>query len=177
VSGRRDIASADGGKFLHVCGICVKKLKVMESFTAEQIEEMRRWMSEVQSIGEFQTKLNETFHTHLTFLQTRLLMNDFGLELKPKAEEKPPAHSSVADNESARAQALEGEMMNGVQVTVDPVTRPGMFANGSVVFTDGVQATWALDQLGRVQLHPSQVGYQPSESDLAAFRTALQQKL
>ena len=149
----------------------------MESFTAEQIEEMRRWTSEVQSIGEFQTKLNETFHSHLTFLQTRLLMNDFGLELKPKATEKSPASSAIAEEENPTKQALEGEMVNGVQVTVDPVTRPGMFANGSVVFSDGVRATWALDQLGRVQLKPSQVGYQPSESDLAAFRASLQQKL
>jgi hypothetical protein len=52
-----------------------------------------------------------------------------------------------------------------------------MVVSGSVVFSDGVKATWALDQLGRLALDPGQSGYQPSAEDVDAFQQELSTQL
>jgi hypothetical protein len=64
-----------------------------------------------------------------------------------------------------------------VTVTVDELTQPGTLASGQVTFSDGNKAVWAFDELGRLQVIPRQRGYQPSEQDVRAFQSALQNEL
>lgn len=145
----------------------------MAQFTNEQIDQIRAWCQEVSSISDLQTRINETFKTHLTFLDTRFLMDDFDLQLATHTE-APALKKGTAES------PLEGELVgaaNAVQVSVDPVTRPGMMVNGNVTFSDGQSATWSLDQLGRLGIKPSQSGYKPSAEDIAQFQEALQEKL
>jgi hypothetical protein len=44
-------------------------------------------------------------------------------------------------------------------------------------FTDGKSAQWYLDQTGRLGLVAKEQGYRPSQEDLAAFQTQLQEEL
>lgn len=138
------------------------------SFSDEQIAQMRRWMNELHSIGELQSKIQATFAKRLTYLETRFLMDDLHLQFPQPAEAKPNKPSAAP---------LEGSLVGSVTVSLDPVTRPGMLVNGSVTFSDGQKATWGLDQLGRVALQPETSGYRPSDNDRIEFQSALQKQL
>jgi len=61
-----------------------------------------------------------------------------------------------------------------VSVELDRLIKPGAIVSGTVTFSDGVTATWMLDQLGRLAIDPSQPGYRPSDADNEAFVRALQ---
>jgi hypothetical protein len=65
----------------------------------------------------------------------------------------------------------------GVKVEVDRLVRPGAVVSGSVTFSDGMTAKWALDQLGRLVLDASKKGYQPPASDVQAFQQELSAQL
>ena len=145
----------------------------MAKFSQEQIAQMREWVKQVRSVSEFQSKLNEAFDMHLTYLETRFLMDDLDLQIVSETENKEEKPEASTDKESTPDEAIGGS----VQVTVDPVTRPGMVFNGSVTFSDGQRGSWGLDQLGRISLKPEQHGYRPSQEDVAAFQQSLQQQL
>ncbi len=145
----------------------------MSKLTEDQINQIRTWIPQMHSISEFQTKLNETFHQHFTYLETRFILDDLDLEIKKT--EKKLSENPVKLSEEISENPLP--VCGGVQVNVDPVTRPGMVCNGTVTFSDGQKAQWSLDQLGRLGLKPSQQGYQPSQEDISAFQENLQQKL
>lgn len=145
----------------------------MAKFTQEQIAQMREWVKEVRSVSDFQSKLNEAFDMHLTYLETRFLMDDLDLQLASETEVQKEENTSS----EAKAKPAPENMGGSVQVSVDPVTRPGMVFNGSVTFSDGQKASWGLDQLGRISLKPAQQGYRPSQEDVVAFQEGLQQQL
>ena len=145
----------------------------MENFSQEQIAQMREWSKQIRSVSEFQSKLNEAFDKHLTYLETRFLMDDLDLQLAAEPEIKEETSTTSADKTVQNPENFGGS----VQVSVDPVTRPGMVFNGSVTFSDGQRGSWGLDQLGRISLKPEQQGYRPSQEDVAAFQESLQQQL
>ena len=69
----------------------------MAKFTQEQIAQMREWAKEVRSVSDFQSKLNEAFDMHLTYLETRFLMDDLDLQLASETEvQKEESTSSEA---------------------------------------------------------------------------------
>lgn len=145
----------------------------MANFSQEQIAQMREWIKQVHSVSDFQSKLNETFDMHLTYLETRFLMDDLDLQIASETEAQKETQPSSKQQENVLPEAMGGS----VQVTVDPVTRPGMVFNGSVTFSDGQKGSWSLDQLGRIGLKPHQQGYRPSQEDVAAFQESLQRQL
>ncbi len=145
----------------------------MAKFSQEQIAQMREWVKQIRSVSEFQSKLNKAFDMHLTYLETRFLMDDLDLQLMSEPETKEEKPETSTDKEDTSTEATGGS----VQVSVDPVTRPGMVFNGSVTFSDGQRGSWGLDQLGRISLKPEQHGYRPSQEDVAAFQQSLQQQL
>ena len=145
----------------------------MANFSQEQIAQMREWVKQVHSVSEFQSKLNAAFDSHLTYLETRFLMDDLDLQLASEPEVQDATQDSTSDPATSPSETIDGS----VQVSVDPVTRPGMVFNGSVTFPDGQRGSWGLDQLGRISLKPEQHGYRPSQEDVAAFQRSLQQQL
>ena len=77
-------------------------------------------------------------------------------------------------------EALNAEPMpgaGGVSVDVDRIMRPGALVSGSVVFSDGVKATWALDQMGRLALGGTDKTYRPSAQDIQEFQTTIAREL
>lgn len=131
--------------------------------TEEQLVEVAGWVKGGASLSDVQKRLEEVFGIRITYMETRLLVDDLDLEL---ASQGP----SFAEIKPAAAAA---DAAGGVRVSLDKVTRPGSLVSGSVTFSDGVGAQWALDQMGRLSLNASQQGYRPSDADLQEFQKEL----
>jgi hypothetical protein len=128
----------------------------------DQVSSLKQWASEGASMSDLQRHLKEDFGFTLTYMDTRFLILDLGIELieekkeEPKAEEKPAPISTGA-----------------VSVTMDTLTLPGALVSGKVTFSDGETAIWMLDQTGRPGLDPDTPGYRPVQEDIIEFQRQL----
>ncbi len=116
----------------------------------------------------------------------RLLVIDLGLKVRDRvarpartAEVKPTADEEEEDfaAETSEAEFAGLPSGSGVRLDVDRVTKAGALVSGTVRFSDGVSASWALDQFGRLLLQASRPGYQPSRQDMASFQQELRAAL
>lgn len=173
--------------------------------TEAQAEVARGWLKDGVKLSDFQKRLEKEFGLRLTYMDTRLLVDD--LRVVPKDVEPPKAPEPVASTAPAGAtttttaqaypagtlpspgafgtpsvaQPASGSAASpagsGVSVTVDSITRPGALASGSVTFSDAQKAQWYLDQTGRFGMVPPQKGYRPSQEDLQQFQMLLDREL
>ncbi len=111
---------------------------------------------------DLQRRVKEEFDISLTYMDTRFLVLDLGINLveamveEPKIEEKPaPTPTGL------------------VSVTMDTLALPGALVSGKVEFSDGETAIWMLDQSGRPGLDPDTAGYRPSQPDVMEFQKQL----
>lgn len=128
----------------------------------DQIAALKQRAAEGATMSDLQRQLKEEFGISITYMDTRFLILDLGIELveEPKAEvkleEKPaPVPTGV------------------VTVTMDTLTLPGALVSGKVTFSDGETAIWMLDQTGRPGLDPDTPGYRPSQEDIMEFQVQL----
>ena len=114
-------------------------------------------------MSDLQRHLKDEFGFSLTYMDTRFLVLDLGIELieEPKAE--------VKKEEEKPAPVPTGE----VTVTMDTLTLPGALVSGKVTFSDGETAIWMLDQTGRPGLDPDTPGYRPKQEDIIDFQQQL----
>jgi hypothetical protein len=151
--------------------------------TDEQKETIIRWADEDGiNMGDIQSRLKTELGISVTYLETRFLLEDHGIELKPPApeEEEDDAEADLNEVEALLAgDDLDDLPMPGgkVTVTVDTVTVPQAMASGKVTFSDGGTALWYVDQMGRLGLDPATPGYRPSEGDIVAFQRELQRAM
>lgn len=153
------------------------------NLTAEQQQTVASWVKEGLKVSEIQDRLEKQLGLRVTYLEVRMLVDD--LKLVPKDQERPaaPAQAVVAPAEPGEAapQAPAAEpdtpLPGGVALTVDTVARPGALVSGHVSFSDGQQADWFMDQMGRLGLAPKQQGYRPSPEDMQAFQMQLEREL
>ncbi len=129
-----------------------------------------RWLSEGDSLSQIQSKLKSELSISMTFMEVRFLIDDLDLELK---KEDP---APVKEEETKGNTPLD-EVQNGVTVDVDSLITPGALASGSVSFSDGTNAKWQLDQMGRLGLTGVDEGYQPPPEDMQDFQLQLQEAL
>lgn len=115
-------------------------------------------------MSDLQRHLKEDFGHTLTYMDTRFLILDLGIELieETKAEEK---------KEEKPAPVPTGK----VTTTMDTLTLPGALVSGKVTFSDGETAIWMLDQNGRPGLDPDTAGYRPVQEDILEFQTQLRE--
>lgn len=164
--------------------------------TPEQTQSVAQWLETGASIAEVQRRIREEFDIALTYMDTRFLIDDLGLNLAPPPKKEPPpvppAESKTGDD-SIDPEFVDdtGDLSDlpsaetddplgaggSVSVDVDRVTRPGTVVSGSVTFSDGNSGKWALDQLGRLVFEANVSGYRPSEADLQAFQRELSAQL
>lgn len=156
------------------------------SLTSEQKETVSRWLAGGDSLADIQQKLSDELGVSMTYMEVRFLIDDLGLTLKeaprppepvvPAPEPVPPAAlgEEPADLEEAEAIPAAG---GGVSVEIDRLNRPGSVVSGSVTFSDGTKAKWALDQMGRLMLDAAQPGYSPNPKDVQAFQQELSLQL
>ena len=163
--------------------------------TSEQKKTVSEWVANGDGLSEIQRKLAGEFKITMTFMDVRFLVDDLGVTLKnkpvfePKAKPMSPADVAGAGpepdlpDEEAEEPAVEPEpatadgALSGVSVDIDMVTKPGTVVSGTVVFSDGVKAAWALDTYGRIALTSSKEGYKPGPADIRAFQTELGKQL
>ncbi len=89
---------------------------------------------------------------------------DLPVDEPPFDEELPPEDPAPAG-------------LGSVKVDVDRLTRPGTLVSGTVAFSDGVSAKWAMDQYGRLMLDAADKTYKPSPADVQAFQAELGMQL
>jgi hypothetical protein len=154
--------------------------------TDEQKAAVKQWVSEGAGLSEIQKKLTDQFQMSMTYMDVRFLILDLGLTVKEsqkgfakrdsligkQAEAGGPAEEDVEEEE-----ALDAGGPSRVSLSVDRITKPGSVVSGTVTFSDGVKATWFIDQFGRLALESSKPKYRPSREDLAEFQQALKSAL
>ncbi len=151
-------------------------------------ETIARWINEGMKLAEIQKRMDTELHITITYMELRLLVNE--LQVMPK--DPPPAPTPIL--KTAPAQPVggstsgapnaptpaPGQSMPGpgkLSISVDALARPGAMVSGNVQFSDGMSATWQLDQMGRLGLAAKQPGYRPSPADLQEFQIALENEL
>lgn len=149
----------------------------------EQKQRVREWVGEGCGLSELQRRLDTELGVKLTYMDVRFLIIDLGVQLAEEREAAPPAPPledvpavPPPEEPPVAADPLD-PATGGVSVELDRIVKPGSVVSGTATFSDGVTASWWLDQLGRLALDAGQPGYQPSPEDLQAFqeeiRTAL----
>ncbi|MBK1791506.1 hypothetical protein [Persicirhabdus sediminis] len=137
------------------------------SLSPEQVEQISQWIDGGCQLAELQKKIDAELGIRITYMDTRFLVSDLGLEIKSPTEEKVAADAP-----------LQQKVATGhVTVSVDEIVKPGALVSGQVEFADGERAIWYLDQEGRLGLDADTPGYQPSENDVMSFQTQLQSLL
>ncbi len=150
-----------------------------------QKQTIQKWIADGLTLSEIQKRLSSELGISITYMETRFLMDDLKLQPKDKAVEKPAElktpptsaggplpHELPEEPEEIPAEQPAGA--GGVSVTVDQIARPGALISGKVTFSDGKSAQWHLDQMGRLGVAPEEKGYKPSQQDVLAFQTELQ---
>jgi len=158
--------------------------------TDEQKTAVAQWVKEGDGLSEVQKRLRSEFDISMTYMDVRFLIIDLDLTLKeddppaPEPEPEPaPAPAPAPEPplgplaEAAKPGAEAPALGGSVSVDVDRIMKPGAVVSGTVTFSDGRHATWAVDQMGRLALDAGDAEYRPSEQDLAEFQTALRDAL
>lgn len=156
--------------------------------TDEQKQSIFQWISDGATLSQVQTRIKSEFGISMTFLDVRLLVNDIGATLSSPAPQEKPKNDSTAEeatatpNDSAAPPLVDesGEPVvpaGTVSMELNAVAIPGTMVSGSVTFSDGMHAKWSIDQMGRFQLEPDQLGYRPSDEDLQEFQLQLREAL
>ncbi len=141
-----------------------------KDLTPVQVEQIKVWASEGDQLANIQRKINSDFgiSPSVTYLDTRFTLIDLGIELISPDEPEPKKP------EETKEKLVPQEY---VDATVDKIVRPGYLASGSVVFTDGMKATWGIDQMGKLNVDPQEPGYKVTDADTIAFQELLRDKL
>ena len=147
-----------------------------------QKETVIRWIAEGRKLAEIQNLFHAELGLRLTYMETRLLVDD--LKLTPKDAEAPkrvdlaaPTAAVAPGGVSPEPEAPAAPAAAGAgkaSLTVDQIAVPGSLASGNVTFSDGKSAQWYLDEMGRLGLAPKEKGYRPAPEDVQAFQTELQ---
>lgn len=154
------------------------------------------WIKEGSGISDVQKGIQREFGLAMTYLDVRMLIDDLKLSVKDKVEEakasktigavsKPglPGDAEDADPVAAGDDAPPGlddagiPGATGVSIEIDRLNKPGAVVSGSVVFSDGVKASWEVDTMGRMGLRSDKPGYRPSQADIQAFQQELSSQL
>lgn len=138
--------------------------------TPEQKASVTDWVKSGMALSDIQKQLESEFGVRMTYMDVRFLVDDLNLEL----EDEGPEFDQPKVDDDLGAQPGGSGTPGEVSVTLDKVARPDALVSGSVTFSDGVKSQWSLDQTGRLALHPSQPGYQPSQEDVQKFQQELQ---
>jgi hypothetical protein len=133
-----------------------------KQLSTEQVASLHQWAAEGASMYDLQRRLKEEFGISLTYMDTRFMVLDLGINLVEAAVEEPKLEEKPAPTPTGK-----------VSVTMDTLALPGALDSGKVEFSDGETAVWMLDQSGRPGLDPDTAGYRPSQPDIVEFQKQL----
>lgn len=152
-------------------------MKSAKSLSDDQIKQIQAWADEGDGFSEIQKKLRDEFELRVTYLETRFLLEDLKIELKPAPVPEPevkPDEVAVFDMATDGDDGLDaGPGEGGAKVSLDTLLRPGALISGKVDFGGGNKVSWWLDQMGRLGMDPVAPGFRPSEEQMIAFQSEL----
>ena len=132
----------------------------------DQKKQIAQWAEAGAQLPEIQKSLEEEFKIQITYMDTRFLVLDLGIELVKEVVVEEPVVAEVV------------KVPTGfVDASVDEIERPGALKSGAVTFSDGEKALWIIDQEGRLSLDPETAGYEADEEDLIKFQDKLRDLL
>lgn len=141
----------------------------MASLTPAQISKVSQWVAEGASLSQIQERLSTQLKVALTYMDTRLLVDDLNLALIEKEEPKKPEEVvEVAPPAEAGPTAT-----GAVTVEMDTIPQPHAVVSGQVTFSDGQKADWYIDQQGRPGMTARVPGYRPTPEDVTSFQAKL----
>ena len=144
-----------------------------------------KWTEDGLGLSDIQKMLESEFGVKLTYMDVRFLVLELECQIQDKEEPvKDAADNAVAQGAAAGAVAEEPGTtpaqpdtpagLGGVSVELDRVVKAGAVVSGTVVFSDGVKAAWAVDNMGRMVLDAGDhENYRPSQEDIQAFQAEL----
>ncbi len=135
-----------------------------KQLTEEQIATIRQWAANGAQLPDIQKQIREAMNHTLTFMDTRFLILDLGIELIVPKE---------ADPSPAIAAETELVATGRTTLSVDAVTLPGAIISGKVIFASGQKGFWALDQSGRPSLDLDDPEYRPTQEEITDFQQQL----
>ena len=150
------------------------------------MQSIRDWAAGGAQLADIQKRLEEQMELRLSYMDTRFLILDLGVEIrnlaKEEAESKQAEEAASAEQEPGVSNELTEDELEvlpppggaNIKVTVDDIARPGLMASGRVTFGDGQGGMWYVDEMGRLGIDPEVEGYRPSEADILAFQRELQ---
>tara|TARA_B100001093_G_scaffold507006_1_gene566883 strand:- start:446 stop:916 length:471 start_codon:yes stop_codon:yes gene_type:complete len=148
--------------------------------TESQKSTIADWVKRGETIAIIQRRLREEMELSLTYMDVRFLVDDLNLVYSEPVEICEIEEESAVNEEPMHASDSieEPELVNSVEVNVDPVTPPGALVCGTVNFSDGKQMAWQLSAAGQLGLVPGDdPDYRPNPEDLQEFQSQLQQVL
>ena len=133
-----------------------------KQLSEDQIATIKSWVADGAQLPEIQKRITEEFKITVTYMDTRFVVLDLGIELIEEKKEEPAP-------EVVKTLVPTGK----TTVTMDSIAVPGTMVSGKAEFSDGETAVWSLDQTGRPSLDPSTPDYQPTQEDIMEFQTQL----
>jgi hypothetical protein len=132
--------------------------------TSQQIDSLRQCAATGGTMSDLQKRLKEEFGISITYMDTRFLVLDLGIELIEEPKSEP---------EQAETSPPPLLPTGSVSITMDTLALPGALVSGKATFSDGECAIWMLDQMGRMALDADTPGYRPTPEDVTEFQTQL----
>ena len=154
--------------------------------TDEQKNKITEWVRQGEDLSHIQSLLKDELNINITYVETRFLLADLGLEPGDEEEEEQEVTAEVEESSSPVDEAdspaddipppadQEIDGCGNVAVTVDSLMKPGAVISGKVTFSDGEAASWLIDQMGQLRLDPETENYRPSAEDIQKFQMELQ---
>lgn len=133
-----------------------------KQLSGEQITAIKSWATGGAQLPDIQLRMKEELGLSLTYMDTRFLVLDLGIEIIEEKKAEPAAELKQLPIPTG-----------AVSVTMDAIAMPGAIVSGKVVFSDGEAGIWMLDQTGRPALDPDTPGYAPSREDVMEFQKQL----
>lgn len=168
-------------------------MSTAKSLSEDQIATIRSWAEAGDQLSDIQKRLVDELEIKVTYLETRFLLEDLQIEIKPEVKPEPeePEDEAAPDPEEGvdtppepmpadEETGLPGEDTEGdadVSVTIDQVVRPGALVSGRADFGGGKTAAWWLDQMGRLGLDSDDPDFRPSEAQAMSFQQELQKAI
>ena len=133
-----------------------------KQLSEDQIASIRSWAVAGAQLPEIQLRMKDDLGLSVTYMDTRFVILDLGIELLEEKKEDP------------LPEVKETPVPTGkVTVTMDSIAMAGALVSGKAVFSDGESAIWMLDQTGRPALDPDTPGYSPNQADILEFQKQL----
>ena len=162
-------------------------MSISKSLSEEQIAKIQAWADAGTELSEIQKLLGTELNVGATYLETRFLLDDLGIEIHVEPEPEPgpepepelgevPGAAPDSEDDPGAEQAEDPGLDNAADasVTIDTVQRPGAIVSGRVTFDGGESAAWWLDQMGRLGMDSDNSEFKPSEPQLMIFQRELQ---